>query len=309
MSTVETYLSGRFPLLSKVTKVIRFLWPRLGAELEDLQNLSADLATDDLSGHHVRKLFYLRLQGLLAPIADMVLAGDVCMPIVLVLFDMAMLNFANKAGHDAGNNYIRRVSAALSRAEKELYLRGATLVFVGRLGGDEFGLVCVGLSKSVVDDVVKQAQEEVKKVDLEHLDAGSSELSDVHLVASQRGEHGEILVSSEPGRGTLRAVQRRLDLIADERANIAKATARIHLMAWLRAFASPQVYEEVLLFGMKAISDIEEMQIIGFAERMRAGEDPWLDILAVALDMRSKVAQGDPFRQAISLVAERDFRE
>ncbi len=288
--------------------MIELVWPRFGRELRGLFEFTVDLATDELTGFSVRKLYYLELNDLIAPIAPQVLAGTAKKKVVVVIFDMAMLNLVNDAGHDAGNGYIVRVAAALKFAAEELLRLGAEDVFIGRLGGDEFGLMVVDLPRSEVESVVKRAQEEVAKTDLEHIDAGFADLSDPIKLQQQRGKAGELLTSLEPGRGAARAAVRRVDLIADERAKIAKATTRINLLA--RLFVSdPDTYEKVAKFGMKAVSSVEEAEIMQLSEKLKRGEDIWLDVLALALRVRSEAMSKDIFKQAVSLVAEQDFRE
>lgn len=288
--------------------MIEFVWPRFGRELHGLFEFTVDLATDELTGFSVRKLYYLELNELIAPIAPQVLAGTAKKKVVVVVFDMAMLNLVNEEGHDAGNGYIVRVAAALKFAAEELLRLGAEDVFIGRLGGDEFGLLAVGLLRPDVESVVRRAQEEVAKTDLEHIDAGFADLSDPIKLQQLRGKEGEILVSLEPGRGAARAAVRRVDLIADERANIAKAITRIYLLARLFAFA-PDAYEKVAKFGRKAVSSVEETEIKELAEKLKREEDILLDVRALALRVRSEVMSKDLFKQAISLVAELDFKE
>lgn len=305
---VEYYLAKRFRLLYKIQNVLRSFWPSAGRELEDILEFSRDLAKDGLSGFFVSKIFHIHLNELIAPIAVEVLSGTSRKKIVLVMIDLAMLNLANKNGHAAGDNYILRVAAALKVTERDLYDIGAERVFIGRLGGDEFGLVVVGLKKTEVETVIRKAQLEVAKTDLEHIDCGIADLTDPPKISQQRVDKNEILVPFEPGRGAVRAAVRRLELIADERASIAKAAARIDLLARLLAFA-PEAYEEVCKFGLKAVSTVEETDFMTLAEKLRNNEDIWLDVLTHALRVRRDVMQGDPFKQAVSRVAELDFIE
>lgn len=115
------------------------------SHIEGLREEIDDLKHDRKSGLNVERMYYAKLMPILKDLRDKDLRDESLSPVYVCTFDLAYLSYFNQAkigGHDAGDEAIRQVGAAINNNfVPELSFR---------TGGDEFTTVIEGSRDSVI---------------------------------------------------------------------------------------------------------------------------------------------------------------
>ena len=119
---------------------------------DDLLQAVRDSSTDPLTGVANHRGFHERLTAAAA-------AG----PVALIAIDLDNLKTLNdRFGHQAGDRIIQAVASAIARTCRPEDL-------CGRVGGDEFAVVCAGADRAAAEAIAERIEAEVRRISLPEL--------------------------------------------------------------------------------------------------------------------------------------------
>lgn len=209
--------------------------------------------------------------------------------IVVLVGDLAFLNFFNATSHKLGDEVLARTGKILLTEFSE--------AIVSRIGGDEFAIITAN-SLSDTLDRKKSAQKAIEEAPLNILDIEYATIDDIRALVN---------LHPFPNKGRrVKFVVQALTDIAMARAQIAKYYARIGLLVDAH-LAQDGLYEELINYARKGAGNITDETVRDFARRTEKGEDVSLDCLTYALNVKAASSQGNPYEEAVFQVAKSIF--
>ncbi len=292
---VHARFKGRYPRVLTIEKVLLFFGFTRAAG--DLKRLVADfiaMQIDPVTGLVQRRVFfetlieYLRLE-----FPDFETTGELgdvdSTKLVVSVGDLAFLNFFNATSHALGDSVLKRVSGILMSESKNSWL--------GRLGGDEIGIwTSIGLNRAL--EMKKEAERKISSEPDHYVDTEYATAVDVKEFVER---HSEI-------ERTYSVLAQIFFDIAMARAQITKCYKRLDIL--IRAFLTNDgSYQKLIPYGRKGAGNVTDRQIESFARSVNNGTDVSIPCMEFALRFREEAMQGDPYEQAIFIVASKIFYE